>query len=114
MPISALLIAVMWGFFGVTPSSPMLIAFGLAMAIIGLTVFIDALRSLPPDPHRRAHRLSQSGLADACAACLCAGQRAREHAAGASACEHADKAQGTAKSGGACVCSWPFAQPCVC
>ena len=44
VPISILLISVMGIFFGVTVESPVLVVFGLTMAILGLTVFIDALR----------------------------------------------------------------------
>mmetsp|Transcript_35454 Transcript_35454/g.52074 ORF Transcript_35454/g.52074 Transcript_35454/m.52074 type:complete len:848 (+) Transcript_35454:92-2635(+) len=44
VPISILLISVMGIFFGVTVDSPVLVVFGLTMAILGLTVFIDALR----------------------------------------------------------------------
>ena len=44
VPISILLIFVMAVFFNSSVESPLLVAFGLTMAILGLTLFIDALR----------------------------------------------------------------------
>ena len=44
VPISVLLVVVMGAAFGVTVTDPLLIVFGLSMAILGLTLFIDALR----------------------------------------------------------------------